>query len=409
MPNEIDYKILSEHVYWIDKKDEGYDPSIKEEEKIKEKDTEYYILKTENNTSNGMQAMAVAPIKNGTADTSEVVIAYAGTNFDDEVDIHTDLQTVIGRGKDYLFKPNGYFPLFSSIEDSQIATAEKFADDIKTDYPEAEVTTTGHSLGEYIALYVAVENQWGNVGFNGPDPYDILSPEAKEWVENNSDMLFNYRNTADPLGNYGGNGTGAGIPIDMDMGINIGENHGLDSWEFDEEGNLEIDSSYDNKDAFQTQGEKLLYGNLVELSLLANKLQANGGGLSSNEVVFLNNAQTLLTVEYITESTNAAIESIVNTYKDAIDQLEEAWEKGIELAKLIGTELSYGEILEALEAGGVTKYDIVFEPMAYYREKITEVVKIGEDFESLASDIKENIEKLVETDEDLADQIKQGV
>ena len=97
MPNEIDYKILSEHVYWIDKKDEGYDPSIKEEEKIKEKDTEYYILKTENNTSNGMQAMAVAPIKNGTADTSEVVIAYAGTNFDDEVDIHTDLQTVIGK------------------------------------------------------------------------------------------------------------------------------------------------------------------------------------------------------------------------------------------------------------------------------------------------------------------------
>src|SRR5699024_4039585 len=148
-----------------------------------------------------MQAMAVAPIKNGTADTSEVVIAYAGTNFDDEVGIHTDLQTVIGRGKDNLFKPNGYLYLFSSIEYSQIATTEKFADDIKTDYPEAEVTTTGHSLGEYIALYVAAENQWGNVGFNGPDPYDILSPEAKEWVENNSDMLFNYRNTADPLGN----------------------------------------------------------------------------------------------------------------------------------------------------------------------------------------------------------------
>src|SRR5699024_9181833 len=127
MPNEIDYKILSEHVYWIDKKDEGYDPSIKEEEKIKEKDTEYNIIKKKKkkNTTNDMQEMDVATIKNGTAYTSEVVIAYAGTNFDDEVDIHTDLQTVIGRGKDYLFKPNGYFPLFSSIEDSQIATAEK--------------------------------------------------------------------------------------------------------------------------------------------------------------------------------------------------------------------------------------------------------------------------------------------
>src|SRR5699024_3293176 len=103
-----------------------------------------------------------------------------------------------------------------------------------------------------------------------------------------------------------------------------------------EERNVDIDSSYDNREALQTQGEKLLYGKLVELSLLANKLQANGGGLSSNEVVFLNNAQALLTVEYITESTRAEIESIVNIYKDAIDQLEEAWEKSIELAKLIG-------------------------------------------------------------------------
>src|SRR5699024_8779664 len=115
--------------------------------------------------SNGMQAMAVAPIKNGTADTSEVVIAYAGTNFDDEVDIHTDLQTVIGRGKDYLFKPNGYFPLFSSIEDSQIATAEKFADDIKTYYAESQVTTTGHSVRQYIPLYVAGAGRRGSVGF----------------------------------------------------------------------------------------------------------------------------------------------------------------------------------------------------------------------------------------------------
>src|SRR5699024_10419734 len=267
--------------------------------------------------------------------------------------------------------------------------------------------------------------------FNGPDPYDMLSPEAKEWVEDNSDMLFNYRNKADVIGNFGGNGTGAEILVDMDTAEIIPkeelkdmttteflfkmdwegmlDSHGIGKWEFDEDGNLDIDSSYDNKEAFQTQGEKLLYGKLAELSLLAGELQASGGGLTSNELIFLNNAQALLTVEYITESTNAAIESIVNIYKDAIDELEETWEKNIIIAQAISTELSYGEILEALEAGGATKYDIVFEPMAYYREKITEAVKIGEDFESLASDIKDNIEKLVETDEDLADQIKQGV
>lgn len=108
---------------------------------------------------------------------------------------------------------------------------------------------------------------------------------------------------------------------------------------------------------------------MAELSLLANKLKESRGGLSSNGMIFLNSSQTLLTVEHITESTKVAIESIVNIYKQAIDELEEIWKKNILIAQSIGTSLSYGEILEALEAGGVTKYSVVFEPMAYYREK----------------------------------------
>ncbi len=218
MSNEIDYKILSEHVYWLDKKHEGYDPSIKEAGKIKGKGIEYQILKTENSIINGMQAMAVSPFKNGKVDTSEVVIAYAGTNLSDGADIQTDIQTVIGGNKDVLNKPNGH-PGYGgsiSVEDSQISTAEKFAGEVKAKYPQANITTTGHSLGEYIALYIAAENEWGNVGFNGPDPYDILSPEAQQWVEANSGMLFNYRNNKDTIGNYGGNGTGAEIRVDMD-------------------------------------------------------------------------------------------------------------------------------------------------------------------------------------------------
>ncbi len=54
------------------------------------------------NTSNGMQAMAVAPVdKNGNVDYSHVVIAYAGTNKDDIKDIETDLQS-LGLGRDKL-------------------------------------------------------------------------------------------------------------------------------------------------------------------------------------------------------------------------------------------------------------------------------------------------------------------
>ena len=58
------------------------------------------ISKPIDNTSNGMQAMAVAPVdKNGNVDYGHVVIAYAGTNKDDIKDLDTDVQS-LGLGRD---------------------------------------------------------------------------------------------------------------------------------------------------------------------------------------------------------------------------------------------------------------------------------------------------------------------
>jgi len=146
-------------------------------------------------------------------------------------------------------------------------------------------------------LYIAAENEWGNVGFNGPDPYDILSPEAQQWVEANSGMLFNYPNNKDIIGNYGGNGTGAEIRVDMDTKrYQVADGHEIKSWEFDEEGQLVIDNSYDNREALWVQNEKLWYTKMTELSLLSNELQASVVGKSSHgDTIFLDHAQALIT------------------------------------------------------------------------------------------------------------------
>lgn len=183
MSKEINFKDLSRFIYYLDLKHDKYDSRIKKGEEIELENVDYQILKTSDNTSNGMQAMAVAPIKNGEADTSEIVIAYAGTNFSDRLDLYTDFQTVGLGNKESLYElkqvSKKTIPIPIPVANSQIITAEKFAEDIQIDYPNAEVTTTGHSLGEYLALYVSAEKGWANVGFNGPDPYDVLSPEAK--------------------------------------------------------------------------------------------------------------------------------------------------------------------------------------------------------------------------------------
>ncbi|TFJ41911.1 hypothetical protein CKN73_04560 [Carnobacterium divergens] len=97
--NDAELRWLAEQAYWVDslKNNKPYTP--------KEGNSYYYnsknpnmgkfeVLKIKNNVENGMQAMAVAPIKNGKPDTSQVVIAFAGTNADEGLNILTDTQTV---------------------------------------------------------------------------------------------------------------------------------------------------------------------------------------------------------------------------------------------------------------------------------------------------------------------------
>ena len=399
MHNERDYRVLSQYAYRLDEKAKDYDPNLKVGTIIKDKDFHYKIIKIEDNTSNGMQAMAVAPFINGKVDTSEIVIAYAGTNPGDNLDKWTDIQTVIIGSKQLdtstLFKPA------DSLIEGQVITAEKFAEDVKNDYPDAVMTTTGHSLGEYIALFVAAENGWKNVGFNGPDPYKILSDDAKVRVEENPGMLFNYRNKKDMIGNFGSNGTGAEILVDMDMGGHIKDTlrfHNLSTWEFDEKGHLIIKDTYANKETRLVQAEKLMYARMIELALLTKKFRASGGGLSTNEEIYLNDTEALIVIESASNSMKIGLEYVIKIYQDAILGVEETWVEGIQRAKLIGNELSYYEIIDALAAGGATKYAIVNKPTAYYKEKIANAKQIEESFNRLATVIRTSIKKVKDTD-----------
>ncbi|HEL1371788.1 TPA: hypothetical protein TVS18_001910, partial [Streptococcus equi subsp. zooepidemicus] len=47
---------------------------------IGKKDSQFYVFEAENNPDNGMQAMAVAPIKGGEVGKNYIVIVYDGIN-----------------------------------------------------------------------------------------------------------------------------------------------------------------------------------------------------------------------------------------------------------------------------------------------------------------------------------------
>nr|WP_071866315.1 hypothetical protein [Enterococcus mundtii] len=92
------YNKFSEKVYWLDPNNKQYNPDMRENAMITDGKNEFKILKLrENSKTDGMQAMAVAPLdEKGNVDTSQVVISYAGTNKSDIKNIETDLRTIGG-------------------------------------------------------------------------------------------------------------------------------------------------------------------------------------------------------------------------------------------------------------------------------------------------------------------------
>src|SRR3712207_2954477 len=115
--SDSSYKKLAEQVYNVEpsKAKSNEDPVIVKDSKVKDPITgqifKALFVQDNNNddniaNNNGMQAMAVAPIVKGDIDTSQVVIAYAGTNAADSNDLDTDWQLLIRGNQDDLVSGN---------------------------------------------------------------------------------------------------------------------------------------------------------------------------------------------------------------------------------------------------------------------------------------------------------------
>lgn len=412
------YKELSDQVYRIDPNHEKYDPTLKKGAIRNYGGRDFKILRTEDNQSNGMQAMAVAPVdRYGNPDYSQVVVSYAGTNAADFNDLSTDVFTVaygvaglggtevvVGKDGTAVLDENGH------TIPAQTVTALKFAEEIKNKYPQADISTTGHSLGEYLALFSAAENKWKNVGFNGADPSDILSDEALQWVADNPGMLTNYRNRYDLI-NLSKDGTNAEVLIDGGFGeLSAGDAHKLENWQFDENGKLIIPDSLFNQTALGQQMSREVLTpyitDLLKLSDLEVLFKTHGGGISSTEKIYLEDRKALAVVEAAARNFTEKMTIIEKEINDGIEQVKKNWQNGITDLKSIGEDLSEAEIFSLAAAKGYSRQKMVADVETMYQLKLDDIAKQKKSFETLANDIKKSIHETVKLDQEMATQIK---
>ena len=233
MLTEKQYEELSDQVYLIDSSRKDIEEKIQLGEEpyynLQDKNLgKYKILKMEDNQENGMQAMAVAPIgADGQPDYSQIIITYAGTNADDTRDKVTDLKMIGYGNTDRMAYIDSNHR--GRVVEMQSAAALRFAAEVRKQYRNAQITTTGHSLGEALAIYVALKNGWDNMGSHGPDIHNMIRPEEIEYMRAHPEQFKNYRGNYDYIGGITGNTTVTGIHLDYGLGIYT---HNLTYWQF---------------------------------------------------------------------------------------------------------------------------------------------------------------------------------
>jgi len=155
-------------------------------------------------------------------DTKQVVVGFRGTEGSSSLDrslpdFKTDLNDVVlGKAKDleerfssreniilsYLDPRKNMEQDIHDYKHNQFRQADVLVRQVKEEYPEYEVTLTGHSLGGGLAQYAGAKNGVGAVTYSAPSVTNLLPDKLAEKAKNGEfdDKIINYVHPSDSIG-----------------------------------------------------------------------------------------------------------------------------------------------------------------------------------------------------------------
>lgn len=374
----------------VDKKDSRLERN--ELNEITAGGVDYKVISTENGRW-GFQGMAVAPIINGKPDYNQVTVVAAGTDPNDKLDV---LEALDGA---------------TNIGSLQEPVAEKFVEKITSEHPDWKITQlTGYSQSAYM-LKVGAKYQIPTVTFNGWFQYGTLTSEEKIFMKNNANFFTNYRKKEDAVTWWNDFNSSSFNSDDFGTVVWLaGKSHHLADWQFDKTGMIILPDNPETQSAIKAQKERLLQVKLAKrmsrLTVIKRQLTASGGGLSTNEKLYLDSEAARIIVQKLSSDFKIATEKLIAIYQKAIIEAQELWQNTLYESRSMGPLLPEWEVRETLQMVGFTEQTIITNPCHIYQDKLTKIMTVASDFDRLTTEITAKISEIVQRDSELAYQLK---
>ncbi|WP_429950923.1 hypothetical protein [Enterococcus sp. AZ101] len=145
---------------------------------------------------------------------------------------------------------------------------------------------------------------------------------------------------------------------------------------------------------------------LNDLVNLRLKFLKSGGGLSASEEIYLDASEALILTKGMRDTLQIEIDDIKKMYQEAKKDFDKLWTNTVKMGDSVGATLVQGEVVDSLNAGGATEPFVRIEPKEEFEQKISELTAIQQEYHELIGQIQTSINKQVETDQELAQQIR---